>query len=87
MNKSIDIGTYVFVSKYIDHDPNDPWYVGNVTAIMADGNTHERLYQVDNQVRWWRHVKRISCKQGEKILREYPKREITYRAAMKNVNQ
>jgi len=77
MSKKINIGNYVFASRWSDEDPNDPWYVGRVTAIMADGDLHVRRYQVEHQSRWWPHVRRISSKEGEKILSEYPKLEIT----------
>ena len=77
MSKKIDIGDYVFVSRWSDEDPNDPWYVGQVTAIMADGDTHTRRYQVDYRSRWWRHIRKITRKEGERILSEYPKLEIT----------
>ena len=36
LSSRISIGDYVFVSKYEDADPNDPWAVGFVDAIGTD---------------------------------------------------
>lgn len=67
--KPIQIGDYVLASRWIDADPNDPCYVGFVTAIILykDGVK----YRVDGSNREWKHAKRISKNKGIRLLTKY----------------
>ena len=38
----VKIGDYVFASRWIDCDPNDPWAIGIVTSVIKD--TNSRMY-------------------------------------------
>jgi len=64
---NFSVGDYVFLSKYGDADPNDPWFIGLVDEIGLD---HKggfiRCYETGQ--RCWRNAIRISMKEGDKIL-------------------
>jgi len=72
-NKEIIVGDYVFASRWPDGDPNDPWYVGFVDEIN-EKEGFSTLYKVGG--RNYRYCRKISKKQGEKILEKYPKLEL-----------
>lgn len=75
MNKiEIKVGDYVFASKYSDGSPKDPWFVSVVTYIEKENG--RVIYKVDGSSRLWNHAKKISKNKGEKILKEYPIKEI-----------
>ena len=62
-----NVGDYVFVSKYSDADPNDPWAVDFINEVCTDmRGDYIRIYKYG--VRAWRNVKKISKKQGDKII-------------------
>jgi len=74
---SFSIGDYVFVSKWSDADPNDPWYVSFISEINID-KTHI-TYKVEGSNRVWANCRKITSEEGRKICDEYPKRELNYR--------
>lgn len=61
-----EIGDYVLVTKYSDKDPNDPWFVSLISAILETKDGLE--YQVEGSFRWWDHVWRISAEEGKEWL-------------------
>jgi len=76
INAQLKIGDYVFVSHWMDGDPNDPWYVSSLTDICE--NSLGIYYKVEGSNRHWRHCKKITAKRGLKIISTYPKRESLY---------
>lgn len=64
---SFSVGDYVFLSKYRDADPNDPWYVGTADEIGID---HKggfiRCHEAG--ARTWRNAIKINKETGDKIL-------------------
>jgi len=54
--KHVKIGDYVFVSKYSDKDPYDPWNIGLICEYGVDTIGH--FYKV-NAGRQYRHVWKI----------------------------
>lgn len=69
MNIAVD--DYVFASKWSDEDPNDPWCVGFVTEVMEDSiGKYVRIQGVTN--RYWKHFRKITKEEGDKILATYP---------------
>jgi len=71
--KRVKIGDYVLVSRWPDHDPNDPWEVGFITEFGED--TTGTYYRVKD--RYFRNVWKISPEEGKRICDEYPSLEIT----------
>jgi hypothetical protein len=69
----LKIGDYVFVSRWSDGDPNDPWYVSTLKEIIID--SRGTYFKVDGSEMWWKHIKTITKEEGEEILRTYPKLE------------
>jgi|WetSurMetagenome_2_1015567.scaffolds.fasta_scaffold547108_2 hypothetical protein len=69
-----NIGDYVFVSRWSDGDPNDPWYVSTLKEIIID--QRGTYFKVDGSERWWRHIKYITKEEGEEILQTYQKLEV-----------
>jgi hypothetical protein len=65
----IAVGDYVWVSRWSDQDPNDPWYVGRIQEI-----DYSRLgsFYIKVGNRWWCHYRKITKEQGQAILRTYP---------------
>jgi len=70
---NINIGDYVFVSSYLDADPNDPWYVSTLEEIII--NKRGTYFKVENSQKWWKHIRTITKEEGEEILKTYPKLE------------
>jgi len=64
---SINIGDYVFVSKYEDADPNDPWAVGFVDAIGTD-RKGDFIHIRGQERRPWRNAIKIDKETGNNIL-------------------
>lgn len=75
MKKDIKIGDYVFVSKWSDEDPNDPWFVGFISEFGED--SRGEFFRVQDTVRYWRHCRKITKEEGDTILETYPMLEIT----------
>ena len=69
----ISIGHYVFVSKYSDCDPMDPWAVGFLCSYGIDGRG--KFYEVDSSKYRYRHCKKITKETGDSIINEFPKIE------------
>ncbi len=70
VSDSFSVGDYVFVSKYGDADPNDPWHVGIVNEIGIDHKgSFIRIY--DTGVRTWRNAVKIDKEAGDSILSAY----------------
>ena len=64
---SFSVGDYVFLSKYSDADPNDPWYVGLIDEIGLDKKGgFIRCYEAGQ--RCWRNAVKIDKEEGDKIL-------------------
>lgn len=69
------IGDYVFVSKYPDNDPCDPWCIGIIFEIGIDSKSG--FIRVDSRqnknenvnMRCWRNVKKLTKEQGKEILK------------------
>ena len=72
----IVVGDYVWVTRWSDQDPNDPWHVGYVQETGLPG-LDSFYIKVNN--RWWKHYMKITEEQGLAILRTYPSLE-------KNIN-
>ena len=72
MKRQIKINDYVFASKFSDEDPNDPWFVGFVDAILEEHDS--KKYKVGG--RFYKNCRKISAKEGKRILTEFPKLEI-----------
>ncbi len=63
-----NIGDYVYVTKYSDADPNDPWAIGCIDEIGKDQRGgFIRIYE--HGVRPWRYAIKISKKEGELLLK------------------
>ena len=69
------IDDYVFVSKYSDEDPNDPWYVSQLAEIGEDKKG--KFYRVAETNRYWRHCRKITKQEGAEIIANYPNLEVT----------
>ncbi len=70
VSDSFSVGDYVFVSKYGDADPNDPWAVGCIDEIGIDHKgSFIRIYDIG--VRHWRHAIKIDKEAGDSILSAY----------------
>jgi len=65
-------GEYVFASRYSDADPGDPWCVGYVTDVRVKAGY---LIIGEYSTRGWRHARRITAEQGQRILERYPAME------------
>lgn len=61
------IGDYVFVSRWSDCDPADPWAVGHISEIGENF-----IVVGDVSPRWWRKAMRITEEQGRSIIEQYP---------------
>lgn len=70
MKKPLRVGDYVLVSRWTDADPNDPWAVDFLSAIVEINGSIR--YKINGNSRSWHHCKSITKKRGEKILLEYP---------------
>ena len=66
----MNINDYVFVSKWSDEDPNDPWYVGFITEIGKDSRGY--FFKVQDSNRYWRHCRKITKEEGDIILSTFP---------------
>lgn len=66
----LEVGDYVFASRWSDCDPGDPWHVGHISEVGAN-------YVVIGAVskRRWGNAMRISEEQGRRIASEYPELE------------
>jgi len=61
------IGEYVLVTRWGDKDPHDPWYVGHIKEITE--NSNGLFYTLKESPRQWKHVFRITKKEGEEWLK------------------
>ena len=68
------IGDYVLLSRWCDHDPNDPWRVGFIDGITEDKNGI--CYRCEGSNRWLNHCFRITPEEGKEICDTYPKLEV-----------
>lgn len=60
---------YVFVSRWSDCDPGDPWYVGHVSEVNYSSGT---VLLAETLCRHWRHAMRITPTQGARVLALLP---------------
>jgi len=69
----IRLGDYVFVSKYSDGDLDDPWYIGLLKEMGEDrkGNFYRVGDGCWNHSRFYRHCRKLTREEGEKILSHY----------------
>ena len=63
------LGEYVLATRWGDHDPSDPWYVGFVAGILE--HTQGMRYMIDGSERQWHHVFRISKDEGAEWLKTF----------------
>ena len=69
----MNINDYVFASKWSDEDPNDPWCVGFISEILEDSEDSDDIkVKVDGYNRYWKHCRKITKEEGDKILSIYP---------------
>ena len=73
----INIGDYVFTSRWSDCDPNDPWAIGLVlekpdNKYYIVGNEDGSLIPVV-QRRMFHHAVKIAFEFGDKLCQEMPK--------------
>lgn len=68
------IDDYVFASRWSDEDPNDPWCVGFLEEFGEDNRG--KWYKIDGKT--FRHCRKITAEEGEKICIEYPKLQIKF---------
>lgn len=68
------VGDYVFVSRYSDSDPNDPWHVGFIRGIGIDyrGGYVQLSEGLDMR---WRNIALITKKQGAEIIKYLREKE------------
>lgn len=66
----MNINDYVFASRWSDEDPNDPWCVGFISEILEDSDNIK--FKVDGYNRYWKHCRKITKEEGDKILSIYP---------------
>lgn len=66
----LEVGDYVFASRWSDCDPGDPWHVGHVSEV---GQNYVVVGEVSQ--RRWGNAMRISHEQGRRIASEYPRME------------
>lgn len=65
-----ELGQYLFVTKFQDANPNDPWYVGLVDEIGRDlRGPYVRFY--DAGIRKWRNALAICKDEGRVIIDRY----------------
>ena len=63
------LGEYVLATRWSDHDPHDPWYVGFVCGVLEF--TQGIQYMVVGSNRQWRHVFRISKEEGDEWIKNF----------------
>lgn len=72
----LNIGDYVFASRWSDCDPGDPWAVGRVTEIGRHHDDDATVYpgwvMVEGSNRHWVHAMKITPEQGRSICDVYP---------------
>lgn len=63
----LEVGDYVFASRWTDCDPGDPWHIGYVSEVGSN-------YVVIGAVscRRWPNAMRITEDQGDRIAKEFP---------------
>ena len=66
--KNINVDDYVFISRWSDEDPDDPWYVGFISEVGED--SRGEFFRVQN--RYWRHCRKITKEEGDTILETFP---------------
>ena len=67
----IEIGDYVYAHSYSDDDPNDPWAVGFLQDVFtSERGTRYRLKDTGLPPRYYRHCRKITKEEGERILEE-----------------
>lgn len=69
------IGDYVFVCKYFDADPNDPWAINHIEEIGKDRKGW--FVRVANWSRKWRFIKCLNADEGASILKFYKLHELS----------
>ncbi len=72
--RDINVDDYVFVSRWSDEDPNDPWYVGFISEVGED--SRGKFFRVHDQARYWRNCRKITKEEGDTILATFPDLEI-----------
>jgi hypothetical protein len=76
----LELGDYVFATRWPDADWNDPWAIGYVGVI---GKNYIELRQEDNKLipgvglRGFKFAKTVSREQADLIIAEYKPREGT----------
>ena len=76
----LELGDYVFATRWSDADWNDPWAIGYVGAI---GKTHIEIRAEDGSlipgigVRGFKHARTVTSGQAALIFAEYVPREGT----------
>jgi hypothetical protein len=73
MRESINpkIGDYVLVTKYSDHDPHDPWYIGTLFKISIYKNFMTYTIWEDEKKREYQNCFRITAEEGESWITKY----------------
>ena len=68
--KNVKMGDYVFLAKYSDKDPYDPWYVG---FIIEHGQDKRGPYYrtEQNDKRLFRHVWKVTGEEGTELINNY----------------
>lgn len=69
----LQVGDYVFASRWSDCDPGDPWHVGHVSEI---GEGFVVIGEISG--RRWKNAMRITPEQGKRIVEHYPAMERNY---------
>ena len=64
VRRGLRVGDYVLCSRWSDEDPNDPWEIGFLIAIIEDKG--KKKYLISK--RFYPHCRRISAEEGAKII-------------------
>jgi len=64
--KRVKIDDYVLVSRWSDHDLNDPWFIGHISEYGVDNQGD--YYKLKEDHRFWRNVFRISKEEADERL-------------------
>jgi hypothetical protein len=66
----LEVGDYVFASRWSDCDPCDPWVVGHISELGPNF-----VVVGDVSTRRWPKVMLIDHEQGRRIIEQYPPME------------
>jgi hypothetical protein len=67
ISDNFSIGDYVFLSKYSDADPNDPWFIGRIDEIgLNKKGAFIRCHEAGQ--RYWRNAIKINKETGNMLL-------------------